>query len=188
MRRTKGTAAITYWDCLLTELTGAPFVFVDIGANVSLWDWAIRSDADEQLKEAGIRVRVIVPVTKEQDAVAMGLATIRSAGTAFPDAEFVLVLNEMAGDFEEYEGTKAMAEVAAMKSQGLQIVTMPFCTCERWTTFEDAHVPPIVVAAKSKEELRTEFNLPKSVAARCSHDMGEWIKTLRATWGDLLPA
>jgi len=186
--RADPSLSYSYWDQLAAEILEQDTA-VDFGANMDrhILEWAGKSELGELLQESGVSMDIFVPITADPLAVRAGIEVLEAAADLFPASRRILVLNRVAGSFNAYEATPEFERIAAMRTDGLLVLSLETCMSEAWTDFERLKLTPQRIVSMSAAAVAQQTGLGILAAKRAAGDYAAWLKQFQEVYAPLVP-
>lgn len=172
--RKNPNAILSHYDPIMAELEKGDSL-LDLGANEDMpfLEYCKLSRIDEDIREMGVDVVVLIPTVAETESVAGALSSIGAVRAIVPSAKVVLVLNERdSGDFDKYFETNRLEE---LERDGVVVMVMPKIMSEGWEDFQHAKLRFVDVIAMQPQDLVERFGYTKQLAKRARGDVAFWF-------------
>ncbi|MEI8395233.1 MAG: hypothetical protein WCF85_10890 [Rhodospirillaceae bacterium] len=179
-----------HWDKVRRVLDKRD-VILDLGANTvqRFLEYAAHMRAGTRWREDGITTTVWVPTNSDSAHIDSAVRTANAAATVFGADAVRVVLNRRDGGFEVFDTSPQGKCLAALKSAGIQLFTIP-----------KAKIPPLglaalkrgprsahQVAAWSISEAADQLGLDRLIAERTKFGCEDWIAAIDKNLEGLLP-
>jgi len=149
---------------------------IDFGANVSdtfstAWDAVGVMD---EVRDAGTRLDVVVPITTHPDALAGGLAAVQAALRQMEGATITLALIEKDGKFDHLQNHEIFTQFVALKDKGVRMLSVPRCISTLWSPLEVARV-----------DFRRVLSIPRDQLPALAERLGMSLRDVKLGMGQL---
>ena len=168
-------------------------VLVDAGANQAarLANWMSLVDLEEDLREWGSDITLLIPYVAEAEGMRMGGQTARLLLERLPTAQLVFVENNRDGRFDDLHAASDAAHVyreiiAPLRSKAT-VVKMDSITAGSWRPFEAAGCRLLQVAQMPVEHVMKITGLPRPEAKIARGDVAAWTAAFFAELDPVLP-
>lgn len=180
-------AEATASDPLLTRLLDTPegIVVVDVGANYDqrVIEFLAAMDYPNESTRAGIDTIGIVPMTTEQDAVMLGVRSIRRFAACFPDSRLIVARCQDGGDFGslQIQAQKAFDEVVGpLITDPRNVIDLAFLRPRSRQTLERLGCTAEQLASMPPNELVARTGLLRAEARLILADLSECLDAMDA--------
>jgi hypothetical protein len=165
---------------------------VEFGANEASRAamWAGMIDLQDELKDLGAEALVLMPFTRQAEAMRRGAKSAKAFLKALPDARLVLIENERDGCVADLhpasDAVKVYNDVIVPLAAKAMTIRMPMIEAGSWSPFEAAHIRLLdaVTMPVSKVMLLTGLPLPEAKIIR--GDVAAWSGTMFAEFEKLI--
>lgn len=185
--RRNDLAEATAFDALLTRLLDTPegIVVVDVGANYDerVMEFLAAMDYPDESANAGIDNIGIVPMTTEQDAVVLGVRSIRRFGACFPDSRLIVARCQDGGDFDslQIKAQQAFDEfVRPYIANPRNVIDLAFLRPRSRQTLERLGCTAEQLASMPSNELVARTGLLRAEARLILADLSECLDAMDA--------
>lgn len=175
------------FDALLTRLLDTPegIVIVDVGANYDqrVMEFLAAMDYPDESAQAGIETIGIVPMTTEQDAVMLGVRSIRRFAACFPDSRLIVARCQDGGDFGslQTQAQKAFDEVVGpLIADPHNVIDLAFLRPRSRQTLERLGCTAEQLASMPPNELVARTGLLRAEARLILADLSECLDAMDA--------
>jgi hypothetical protein len=157
---------------------------VEFGANEAARGalWAGMIDLQDEIKDLGAEVLVLMPFTRQAEAMRRGAKSAEAFLKVLPNAHLILVENERDGCVADLhpasDAIKVYNEVIAPLAAKATTIRMPMIEAGSWSPFEAAGIRLVdaVTMTVSKVMLLTGLPLPEAKIIR--GDVAAWTGTM----------
>jgi hypothetical protein len=157
---------------------------VEFGANEASRAamWAGMIDLQDELKDLGAEALVLMPFTRQAEAMRRGAKSAKAFLKVLPDARLVLIENERDGCVADLhpasDAARVYNDVIVPLAAKATTIRMPMIEAGSWSPFEAAHIRLLdaVTMPVSKVMLLTGLPLPEAKIIR--GDVAAWSGTM----------
>lgn len=175
------------FDGLLAWLLDTPdgIVIVDVGANYDarLLEFLSAMDYPAESATAGIANIAIVPMTTEQDAVMLGVRSIRRFDACFPDSRLIVARCQDGGDFGslQAQAQQAFDEVVRPRvADPKNVIDLAFLRPRARQTLERLGCTAEQMAMMPPREIQLRTGLLRAEASQVLYDLNECLDAMDA--------